>query len=142
MKPPPDYWPRISSALFYQDAPAAIDWLCRAFGFEVKIKIDGPPGSVIHSELLYGGGLIMVSGPPKDPAHASPHALGGKNTQSLMIYVDDAKAHCERARTAGAKILKEPEVVDYGKEHWADLGYSAEDPEGHQWYFAERVRSG
>ena len=34
-KPPPKGYPRISSSLSYEDAAKAIDWLCRAFGFEV-----------------------------------------------------------------------------------------------------------
>jgi uncharacterized glyoxalase superfamily protein PhnB len=54
--------------------------------------------------------------------------------------VDDVDAHCERARAAGATILSEPTVSDYGEEHWADRGYEAEDPEGHRWWFAQRVR--
>ncbi|MGH7150567.1 MAG: VOC family protein, partial [Planctomycetota bacterium] len=60
MKEPPSDWPRISSALFYEDAAKAIDWLCRAFGFEVRLKIEGDGGRIEHSELVLGGGLIMV----------------------------------------------------------------------------------
>src|SRR5262245_41290233 len=34
---PPAGWPRVSPALFYDDADAAIAWLCKTFGFEVRL---------------------------------------------------------------------------------------------------------
>ena len=146
MNKPPNGWPRISSAIFYDDAPKAIDWLCRAFGFEVRLKIEGEEGRIEHSELVFGEGLIMVGsagGKSERPVPLpckSPRALGGANTQSLCIYVDDADAHCKRARAAGAKIAEEPTTTDYGEEYWSDRGYRAEDLEGHHWFFVQRVR--
>jgi len=96
MKPTPKGWPRISSALVYQDPARAIDWLCKAFGFEVRLKVEGDGGAIVHSELTFGEGLIMVAG--ETPAGLrvlarSPRSLGGANTQSLCVYVDDAEAH-------------------------------------------------
>jgi uncharacterized glyoxalase superfamily protein PhnB len=140
MKPTPKGWPRISPSLFYADPRTAIDWLSRAFGFEVKIKVEAEDGGILHSELVFGEGLIMVGDAAKDPKRGSPRAHGGVNTQSLMLYVDDAKAACERARGAGAKILQEPSVHDYGEEYWSDLSFEAEDPEGHRWWVTERLR--
>jgi uncharacterized glyoxalase superfamily protein PhnB len=141
MNPPPKGWPRISSGLVYDDPKAAIDWLCKAFGFEVQLKVEGDGGSIEHSELTYGGGLIMVSGPkPKFPALQSPRASGGHNTQTLMVYVDDVQAHCKRAREAGARITDEPSTHDYGEEYWADLSYGCEDVGGHNWWFTQRLR--
>lgn len=146
MKPSPAGWPRISSALFYDDAAKAIDWLCRAFGFEVRLKVEGKGGRIQHSELTFGDGLIMAasaggeSGRPVPLPCKSPRSLGGANTQSLCVYVDDADAHCKAARAAGAKIVEEPKTTDYGEEYWADRGYRAEDLEGHQWFFVQRVR--
>jgi uncharacterized glyoxalase superfamily protein PhnB len=136
---PPKDWPRISSALFYENAGAAIDWLCQAFGFEVKLKVEGEDGVIVHSELVMGEGLIMVSG-PRAPYGMSPRSLGGANTQCLMTYVADVEAHCTRARAAGAKILVEPKTSDYGEEFWSDRSYEAEDLEGHHWWFAQRLR--
>jgi len=143
LRPAPGGWPRISSALYYDDAARAIDWLCRAFGFEVRIRVDGPGGRVEHSELTCGDGLVMVGDArrrEKDPYRRSPGEVGGGNTQSLMVYVDDVEAHYLRAREAGAKIVSELETVDYGPEHWADRGYACVDPGGHRWWFFERVR--
>ena len=142
MKPTPKGWPRISSSLFYDDAAEAIDWLCRAFGFEVRLKVEGEGGRIEHSELDFGDGMVMVgsTGRPDRETWVSPKSFEGRNTQSLCVVVDDAKAHCERARAAGAKITHEPEVHDYGDDYWADLTYGARDLEGHHWWFMQRVR--
>lgn len=146
MKPTPKGWPRISSAVFYDDAAAAIDWLCRAFDFEVRLKVEGEGGRIEHSELVYGDGLVMVgeaggkASRPVPLPSASPRALGGKNTQALCVCVDDVDAHAAHARAAGAKIVEEPTTTDYGEDYWADRTYRAEDLEGHQWWFMQRVR--
>jgi uncharacterized glyoxalase superfamily protein PhnB len=135
------YWPRVSPSLFYDEPAAAIDWLCRAFGFEVRLKVEGEPGQILHSELMIGDGLIMVGDSKKAPGRVSPRSIGGGNTQSIMVHVEDVEAHCKRARGAGAKILKEPETHDYGEDYWADRSYEAEDPEGHRWWISQRVRN-
>ncbi len=144
MQPTPADWPRICSSLFYDDASAAIDWLCKAFGFEVRLKVEGEAGRIEYSELVFGEGLISVaSGGGGKPGHgemASPRATGGKNTQCLCVYVDDVDAHCARARAAGAKIFREPSTSDYGEEYNSDRSYGAIDPEGHHWFFMRRVR--
>jgi uncharacterized glyoxalase superfamily protein PhnB len=140
MKPAPKGWPRISSALFYDDARQAIDWLGRAFGFELKLLVEGDGGRVEHSELTFGEGLIMVGATQKADYRRSPKAIGSANTQCLMIYVDDVEAHCARARAAGATILREPETHDYGSDYWSDRGYECADPEGHRFWFMQRLR--
>jgi uncharacterized glyoxalase superfamily protein PhnB len=137
-------WPRLSSALFYDDAATAIDWLCRAFGFEVRIKVPGPDNSIIHSELVYEDAVIMVgSALRKDRLDRdfciSPRKVGGANTQSLGLRVADADAHCARARAAGARIEAEPQTVDHGHSHGQHRTYAAVDPEGHHWWFIQVV---
>ena len=57
-----------------------------------------------------------------------------------MVFVDNADAHCAQARAAGARIVAEPEDHDYGDEYWTDRSYGAVDPEGHLWWFSQRVR--
>ena len=143
MKSPPEGWSRISSSVFYDDAAAAIDWLVRAFGFEVRLKVEGEQGQIIHSQLTLDGGLIMVGqvGLTKKRLFLkSPRGVGGTNTQVLCVFVDDAEAHCERAREAGAIIRVEPTTEDYGEDYWADSTYEAEDLEGHDWWFMQRLR--
>ena len=147
MNPTPVDWPRISSAIYYRDAGAMIDWLCAAFGFEVRLKIEGEGGRIEHSELTYGDDGVVMVGTERlgtDVKFATPMlspltALG--NTQSLVLYVDDVAAHYEQAREHGAKIVDEPKVHDYGDEYWSDRSYGARDPEGHVWWFSQRLRN-
>lgn len=140
MKPPPKDWPRISSSLFYEDAPAAIDWLCKAFDFKVRLRVDGEDGSIVHSELDYGEGLIMVSSVKPGRNSAAPSQVKGLNTQSLCVQVENVEAHLAQARAAGAVITDELAVHDYGEEYWADRAYGATDPGGHRWWFSQRIR--
>ncbi len=147
MKTTPPGWPRITPGLYYRDAAAAIDWLCRAFGFAVRLRVEGEGGVIVHSELEYGEGLIMVGQeeregmPPRFPRRRMSPLSSPGNTQDLMLYVDDVDAHCARARAAGATIVAEPEVHDYGDDHWADRSYGALDLDGHLWWFSQRLRS-
>jgi uncharacterized glyoxalase superfamily protein PhnB len=150
-KPPPAGWPQMALCMFYRRPAAAIDWLCEAFGFEVRLKVEGEPGQIVHSELVYGGAMIMVGGDanagadtdaekPFKARYASPLDLGGKINQALCMFVDDADAHCAHARQRGATILSEPATHDYGDDYWSDRSYGALDCEGHQWWFMQRVR--
>jgi uncharacterized glyoxalase superfamily protein PhnB len=145
MKPAPAGWPRISSGVYYRDAARMIDWLCAAFGFEVKLRIEGEGGRIEHSELTFGEGLIMVgeelAGTSRrfDTDRLSP-LNAGCNTQNLMVYVDDVDAHHARALAAGAHIVSAPELHDYGPDYWAERSYGCKDPEGHLWWFVQRVR--
>jgi len=142
MKPTPNGWPRISSALVYDDARKAIDWLCKAFGFEVRLLVESKDGELVHDELVLGDGVIMIAQSGKRPHFKSPSAAGGGNTQTLMVYVDDVEAHLANARKHGAKIFQELETTDYGPEYWSDRTYGAIDLEGHHWWFVQRLKTG
>jgi uncharacterized glyoxalase superfamily protein PhnB len=147
MKPTPPDWPRMSSAVVYQDAAGAIKWLCDAFGFQVRLKVEDDQGRIAHSELTYGEGVIMVAqeSPQAErrwkSAMRSPKSLGGASTQSLMLFVDDAEAHCAHARAHGAQIIEEPATHDYGEDYWSDRSYGVLDPEGHVWWITQRLRN-
>jgi uncharacterized glyoxalase superfamily protein PhnB len=146
MKPTPKDWPRMSSTIVYQDAAAAIDWLCDAFGFQVRLKVEGDQGQIVHSELTYGDGLIMVaqetvqSPRPWKITMRSPKSLDGAATQSIMFFVDDAEAHCAHARARGARVVEELATHDYGADYWSDRSYGVLDPEGHMWWVTQRLR--
>jgi uncharacterized glyoxalase superfamily protein PhnB len=144
MKPAPKNWTRISSAAYYQDAAQAIDWLCKAFGFEVRLRVDGDGGVIVHSELTFGDGIVMVAdernNKRENTVGKSPRSVGGANTQSIMVYVDDVEAHHDRAKAAGAKVTHPPETSDYGEDYWSDRSYECEDLEGHRWWFCQRLR--
>jgi uncharacterized glyoxalase superfamily protein PhnB len=123
------------SAIFYKDPFAALDWLAKAFGFERTMLITNPDGSFGHSEMSFGNGYITVGGEWASWT-ASPANAGGTCTQVLHVQLDeDVDAHCARARAAGAEVFREPNTEFYG-----DRVYSARDPEGHVWTFAQTVK--
>ncbi|MDF3070756.1 MAG: Glyoxalase family protein [Polyangiaceae bacterium] len=144
MKAPPKGWPRLSISVHYRDAHSAIDWLCRAFGFEVQLKVEGDGGVIVHSELKFGEALVMVGGEggkePWQSMQRSPQAVGGAVTMSACLFVDDVDAHYARAVAAGGKVTREPVTSDYGEEYWTDRSYGVLDPEGHLWWFMQRIR--
>jgi len=128
--------PSFGSAVFYRNPRAALDWLEKAFGFERSMVITDKDGRLAHSEMKFGDGYLMVGSEWADFV-ASPASVGGKNTQSIHVQLQDGiDAHCERARAAGAAILMEPADQFYG-----DRTYRARDLEGHVWTFAQTVRS-
>jgi uncharacterized glyoxalase superfamily protein PhnB len=122
----------------YDDARAAIEWLCKAFGFEVRLIVEGPDDKLVHSELVFGEGVVMVAQAGARPHYKSPRETGG-NTQSLMVFVDDVEAHAANAARHGARIFDELRVTDYGKDYWSDRSYGAVDVEGHHWWFVQRL---
>ena len=126
----------IRSALFYRDPRAALAWLAAAFGFELFMLLETADGEVVHSEMRYGDGVIMV-GSEWSENHQSPLSVNGRNTQTLDIHVDtDIDAHCERAKRAGAEIIAEPQTQFYG-----DRTYRCRDPEGHIWTISQTVET-
>jgi len=144
MKPTPAGWPRMSASVFYEDPHAAIDWLCRAFGFELRLKVEGEDGAIQYSELCLADSLVMVGGTsgkePWQTMFRSPRAIGGAVTQALCFFVDDVDAHYAQALQAGATVMREPSTTDYGDDYWMDRSYGALDPEGHLWWFMHRLR--
>jgi len=122
----------ITPYLLYEDVGAALKFLAKAFGFRKYGRpMMGPDGKVNHAAMSLGDDLIMMGFPGSK--YKNPRKLGHA-TQSLYVNVSDVDAHFQRAKKAGATIIEEPEDTFYG-----DRRYGAEDPEGHQWYFAQRV---
>lgn len=121
---------RIFPMLAYQDAPAAIDFLCRAFGFRERWRMDGADGTVGHAEVELDGQVVMLASVWRDGGLATPNELGAAHCQ-LRCVVDDVDGHWRRARDAGAVVIGEPADQDYGERV-----YRAVDPEGHRWIFA------
>jgi PhnB protein len=128
--------------LSYEDVGAAIDWLSLAFGFRER----GPrsteeDGTVTHAELELDGALVMLGWPGRDYQSPGHHAEVCEHAQTwldvpfivdgVMIYVEDVDRHLERARSAGATILREPKDEPYGRL------YNAADLEGHRWMFMQ-----
>lgn len=119
--------------LTYQDANAAVAWLCRAFGFTPDAVYKDDDGSVIHAQLVLGNSMIMV-GPDRKGSLAdymgTPERAGGLCTQLVYVIVEDADAHCAKARAEGAEI-----VVDLKDEDYGGRDYTCRDLEGNLWSF-------
>lgn len=111
--------PNIFPGIRYREEHRAIDWLTRAFGFERHAVYEEPDGTIAHAELRLGSGIIMLGSPPEDE-------LGF----CLYVYVEDVDAHCERAKAAGAEIVRPPRDTEYGSRE-----YGVRDHEGHLWFF-------
>ncbi len=119
--------------LRYGDAPAAIEWLCEAFGFEKHLVVPGESGTIAHAQLVFGNGMIMLGSALDrefDKLQKPPSALGSVPSQSPYIILEDADKHYARAVAAGAEI-----VMDIKDEDHGGRGYSCRDPEGHIWNF-------
>ena len=125
--------PTIIPCLRYRDAPAAIDWLCRAFGFQKQLVVPNQDGTVAHAQLTLGNGMIMLgSAVDSDFGRLikQPGDIGGSETQCPYVIVKDVDAHYARAKAAGAVVVMDIKDEDYGGR-----GYSCRDPEGHLWNF-------
>jgi uncharacterized glyoxalase superfamily protein PhnB len=123
----------IIPGLRYRDAHAAIDWLCKAFGFEKHAVYEDANGRVLHAQLVYGHGMLMLgeAGPEGFGRHMlQPDEVQGRETQCAYVTVSDCRAHYERAKAAGAQIVEEYAEKDYG-----GAGYACRDPQGHLWSF-------
>lgn len=114
----------------YKDAPAAIEWLCNAFGFEKKAVHANDDGTIAHAELSLGSGIAMIGTEKEGPLSLrSPQGLGFV-TQGIYIPLDEVDQHFARAKAAGAEVVMEPTDQDYGSRD-----YTVRDPEGHLWSF-------
>ena len=128
--------------LAYEDGHAAMDWLCRVFGFTEKTRWKDNQGRLSHGEITMGDGLIMLASP--SPDYQSP-ATHRKNCQAaakwyevpyiingILVYVEDVEKHFVESKKQGARILSEIETGGPGKR------YRAEDLEGQRWMFMEK----
>lgn len=137
-----DEYPAVIPMIAYENGPAAMDWLARAFGFRERTRMLGQEGRLSHGEMQAGEGVIMLATP-------SPHYHGPKKhreeseaarrwsevpyiVDGVLVYVDEVDAHFERAKAAGATILSPVEDTPDGKR------YRVEDLEGHRWMFMQR----
>jgi uncharacterized glyoxalase superfamily protein PhnB len=125
----------IVPSLRYADAAKAIDWLCDAFGFERQLVVPGENGTIVHAQLGFGNGMLMLGSggghegtfdqlvrPPKSPKEPRP--------SSIYVIVEDADAHYARAAAAGAEMISELEDPEYGGR-----AYTCSDLEDNVWTF-------
>ncbi len=128
----------------YRNAPEAIDWLCRVFGFERRAVYPGPNNTIMHAELTLGSGMLMIGShkDDEDPRFLKhPDEIGGAETRGANLVVNDADEVYMRAKAAGAEILSGIEAKPYGGR-----AFSCRDLEGRIWnvgtYNPWQARSG
>jgi uncharacterized glyoxalase superfamily protein PhnB len=116
--------------LIYSDVARAVTWLCEAFGFRERLRVPDGNGVISHAQLAVGNGAIMVgrSRGPLEPRE------GRDIRQYVLVDVEDADAHCERAKQHGATIMQAPADLPFGARQ-----YTASDLEGHWWTFSQNV---
>jgi uncharacterized glyoxalase superfamily protein PhnB len=106
----------------YSNISEAVDWLCRTFGFTLRIRIGDH-----RAQLNVGDGAVVLIERP-------PQTRGATYAGSVMVRIDDVHGHHERSRQSGAHILRAPQDYPYGERQ-----YSVEDLGGHRWNFSQSI---
>ncbi len=123
----------IIPAMRYRELSKSIEWLCRAFGFTDHFIARNVDGEAVYAELLFDDNLIMlgsIADPRFELLMVQPDQVGGKETQTCYLVVDDVQKYYDSAKAAGAQI-----VVELNKEAEGGFGFSCRDLEGHLWSF-------
>lgn len=113
--------------LTYSDVREAVHWLCSTFGFNERLQI----GENHRSQLNVGDGAVIIADASNGRTAPQSHGI----THQVMVRISDAEAHCENARSHGAKIVMEVVKFDYGEKV-----YEVEDFAGHHWIFTETIK--
>ena len=116
--------PTFYPCLTYDDAKMALAWLNEAFGFEVVEAYENGEGDIEHAEMSFGTGIVMLGSVKNRDLNETP-GLG-------LTYVacDEPDALLERAKAAGATVIRDMVDTDYGSRD-----FIVADPEGNQWSF-------
>ncbi|MFD5420803.1 VOC family protein [Streptomyces sp. NPDC127069] len=120
--------PSICPTLLYRDAKGAIKLLTEAFGFSQVAVYEGEDGSVMHAELAYGNGVVMLGSQGRGGTFDK--LMEGAGPAGVYVVVDDVDAHHQRAVDHGVEIVAPPADQDYGSRD-----YMARDAEGNIWSF-------
>lgn len=119
----------------YSDAPAAIEWLCNVLGFEKHVVYANADGTIAHAELRRGNGMVMLGSVLKEETEfgkqiKQPDEIGGFETQSPYVIVQEVDDLYEKVKAAGGEIVLELKDQPYGSRD-----FTCRDPEGHLWSF-------
>jgi uncharacterized glyoxalase superfamily protein PhnB len=137
---------RIVPMLSYEDAAAAADWLCSAYGFveDRNVRHTTADGTVTHAEIALDGARVWLATPNADYRSPRHHRESCEDAarwldnpwviDGVFVEVDDVDSHHDQAAAAGATILRTPNEPGVGFRI-----YTAEDPEGHRWMFGQRT---
>ena len=126
----------VTPCLRYRHAQRAIEWLCDVFGFEQRLVLPGPYGEVLHAQLTFGNGMVMLASASVQDHFGKlitmPDQIGGMQTQTTCLTVRDADAVYQRVKRANAEI-----VLDMVNAEPGMRGFTCRDLEGHVWSIGE-----
>lgn len=138
----PNKGPQIIPMLSYEDGIAAMNWLCKVFGFSETTRMVDDNGILTHGEISLGDGVIMLASPTPDYQSPKRHRQVCKDTakyyavpfiiNGVLVCIEDVKSHYQRSKEHGATILSDLEDGGPG------LRYRVEDLEGHRWMFIQK----
>lgn len=137
VKPIPDGCERIIPHITVKGASKAIEFYKKAFGATVRHEMKHPDGRIMHADLRVGDSVIYLNDDFPEMCggkERNPQALGGTPC-TLHFYVKDTDAAVKKAKDAGATVTMEPEDM-----FWGDRYGTVQDPFGHTWSFATRVK--
>lgn len=121
--------------LRYRNAAAAIEWLCTNFGFQKQLVVPGENGTIVHAQLSFGNGLLMLGSVDAADSEygrliTQPDDIGGGQTQTIYVVVENADAVYDRVKSCGMDI-----VIDIKDEDYGGRGFTCRDIERHVWSF-------
>ena len=116
--------------LVYEDVGKAVEWLCSVAGFTERLRAVTADGHIVHAQLVFGDGAVMLGREGSEFRRPHPNEV----SQYAVVHVRNVDEHFERARQAGARILKPPADMPFGERQ-----YTIEDPGGHRWTFSQSI---
>ena len=122
---PKTTWPILNC----EDAPAMIQFLKDAFGFEESLVVPGEgEGVVEHCQMRWpeGGGVMLGTA----NREGNPFSQRPTGQASVYVVTDHPDDLHEQALANGAALFHELQDEDYGSR-----GFSVTDPEGNIWRF-------
>lgn len=126
----------VTPCLRYRDAKRAIEWLCEVFGFERHLVVPGQYDDIVHAQLSFGNGMIMLGSHSRQNEYGKlikmPDEIGGMQTQTISLAVRDAQEVYERVKRSGVEIILDIVEAPYGGR-----GFTCRDLEGHVWSIGE-----
>jgi uncharacterized glyoxalase superfamily protein PhnB len=123
----------VNPYIIVKDLKSALEFYEKVFGFEIRMTLPDKEGNPMHAEMQHKDSIIMLGSESPESQTKSPGTLGGSSS-SFYVYVDDINGFFDKIKGAVAKVYMEPT-----DQFWGDRMCHVEDPEGHQWSFAQNV---
>lgn len=134
VKPIPDGWHSLTPHLVCAGAADAIKFYEKAFNAVEQMRLPGPQGKLMHAEIRIGDSALMLTDENPEWGMLGPKSLKGSPV-TVHLYVQDVDSVVAQAVAAGAKV-----TMPLADTFWGDRYAQLEDPFGHRWSVATRIR--